>query len=132
MSDKPTLTKFVYTDGSGKRYEIFVEAQDEDLPAAGGSLNDRYDGRGGSIPEVELQQATNMIRGYTAYAVSAFKEFGAAKVEEVTLKFGLKVGGKVGIPYITEGSAESNLEIQVKCTFPDEQSAIGTEVDETS
>jgi hypothetical protein len=60
-----------------------------------------------------------MIRGYALYALSAFKDFQGAKVEEVTLKFGLKLGGKAGIPYITEGSAESNLEISVKCTFPE-------------
>lgn len=65
-----------------------------------------------------MQQARQMIRTYTAYALSAFKDFGAAEIEEVTLKFGLKLGGKAGIPYITEGSAESNLEIEVKCKFP--------------
>jgi hypothetical protein len=66
----------------------------------------------------KMQQARQMIRAYTAYAVSAFKDFGAAEVEEITLKFGLKLGGKAGIPYITEGKAESNLEIEVKCKFP--------------
>lgn len=68
-----------------------------------------------------MQQARQMIRAYTAYAVSAFKDFGAAEIEEVTLKFGLKMGGKVGIPYITEGSTEGNLEIEVKCKFPVQQ-----------
>ena len=68
-----------------------------------------------------MQQARQMIRAYTAYALSAFKDFGAAEIEEVTLKFGLKMGGKAGIPYITEGSAESNLEIEVKCKFPGQQ-----------
>ncbi|HEY9636984.1 MAG TPA: CU044_2847 family protein [Coleofasciculaceae cyanobacterium] len=71
----------------------------------------------------KMQQARQMIRAYTAYALSAFKDFGAAEIEEVTLKFGLKLGGKAGIPYITEGSTESNLEIQVKCKFPAQQKA---------
>ena len=66
-----------------------------------------------------MQQARQMIRGYAIYALSAFKDFGLAEVEEVTLKFGIKMGGKAGIPYITEGSAESNLEIVVKCKFPE-------------
>jgi hypothetical protein len=69
----------------------------------------------------KMQQARQMIRAYTAYALSAFKDFGAAEIEEVTLKFGLKLGGKAGIPYITEGSTESNLEIQVKCKYPTPQ-----------
>jgi len=69
----------------------------------------------------QMQQARQMIRTYTIYALSAFKDFNTAEIEEVTLKFGIKLGGKAGIPYITEGSAESNLEIQVKCKFLEKQ-----------
>ncbi|MBE9186439.1 hypothetical protein IQ270_17550 [Microcoleus sp. LEGE 07076] len=65
-----------------------------------------------------MQQARLLIRNYAIYAVTAFKDFGAAEVEEVTLKFGIKMGGKAGIPYIAEGTGESNLEIEVKCKFP--------------
>ncbi|MBW4670307.1 MAG: hypothetical protein KME60_23555 [Cyanomargarita calcarea GSE-NOS-MK-12-04C] len=72
-------------------------------------------------PMERMQQARQMIRGYTMYALSAFKDFNTAEIEEVTLKFGIKMGGKAGIPYITEGSAESNLEIEVKCKFPKEK-----------
>ncbi|MBD2358402.1 hypothetical protein H6G41_27970 [Tolypothrix sp. FACHB-123] len=68
-----------------------------------------------------MQQARQMIRGYTMYALSAFKDFNIAEIEEITLKFGIKMGGKAGIPYITEGSAESNLEVEVKCKFPNKQ-----------
>ncbi|WP_017318319.1 CU044_2847 family protein [Mastigocladopsis repens] len=70
-------------------------------------------------PLAQMQQTRQMIRAYTAYALSAFKDFNAGEIEEVTLKFGIKMGGKAGIPYITEGSAESNLEIEVKCKFPE-------------
>lgn len=69
----------------------------------------------------QLDQAREMIRGYTKYAISAFRNFAAAEVQELTLKFGIKLGGKAGIPYITEGSAESNLEIEVKCKFPEKE-----------
>ncbi|MFN6559845.1 MAG: CU044_2847 family protein [Nostoc sp. ChiSLP01] len=68
-----------------------------------------------------MQQARQMIRSYTIYALSAFKDFNTAEIEEVRLKFGIKLGGKAGIPYITEGSAESNLEVEVKCKFPEKQ-----------
>jgi hypothetical protein len=44
--------------------------------------------------------------------------FSEAEVEEVTIKFGIKLGGKTGIPFVTEGSAESNFEFEVKCKFP--------------
>jgi hypothetical protein len=36
-------------------------------------------------------------------------------VEEITLKFGLKVGGEAGVPILTKALAETNFEIEVKC-----------------
>jgi hypothetical protein len=65
-----------------------------------------------------------MIRGYTLYALNAFKDLGDANVEEVSLKFGLKIGVKTGIPYITEGSTDCNLEVLVKCTFPSKENQL--------
>jgi Trypsin-co-occurring domain 1 len=70
---------------------------------------------------VKIQEVHNQIRAYTKYAIGAFKNLGAAEVEEVTLKFGLKIGGNTGIPLLTQGSAESNFEIEVKCKFPNIQ-----------
>ncbi|MEH2024803.1 CU044_2847 family protein [Nostoc sp.] len=68
---------------------------------------------------VKIEEVHHQIRAYTKYAIGAFKNLGVAEVEEVTLKFGLKIGGKTGIPFVTEGSAESNFEIEVKCKFPE-------------
>ncbi|WP_293166870.1 CU044_2847 family protein [Okeania sp. SIO2C9] len=31
------------------------------------------------------------------------------------------MGGKAGIPYVTEGTAESNLKITVECSFPESE-----------
>ena len=42
-------------------------------------------------------------------------------IDKVTLEFGIKAGGKAGIPYVTEGSAESHLKIVVECSFPNEE-----------
>ncbi|MBG1265753.1 CU044_2847 family protein [Nostoc sp. WHI] len=68
---------------------------------------------------VKIEEVHHQIRAYTKYAIGAFKNLGSAEVEEVTLKFGLKIGGKTGIPFVTEGSGESNFEIEVKCKFPE-------------
>ncbi|MHC5937320.1 CU044_2847 family protein [Nostoc sp.] len=68
---------------------------------------------------VKIEEVHHQIRAYTKYAIGAFKNLGTAEVEEITLKFGLKIGGKTGIPFLTEGSAESNFEIEVKCKFPE-------------
>ncbi|NEU73687.1 hypothetical protein PI95_014245 [Hassallia byssoidea VB512170] len=70
---------------------------------------------------VKIEEVHHQIRAYTKYAIGAFKNLAVAEVEEVTLKFGLKIGGKSGIPFVTEGSAESNFEIEVKCKFPEKK-----------
>ncbi len=57
------------------------------------------------------------IRTYTNYTMNAFKDMATANVEKVTLEFGLKVGGEAGVPYVTKGTAESNLKITVQCSF---------------
>jgi Trypsin-co-occurring domain 1 len=104
----------------GETYEIYIESKESPNIA---SPPEQSGGRPsmGISPAVKMQQARQMIRGYAVYALSAFKEFSAAEIEEVTLKFGLKIGGSTGIPFITEGKAESNLEIEVKCKFPPAQ-----------
>ncbi|HEY9859167.1 MAG TPA: CU044_2847 family protein [Candidatus Obscuribacterales bacterium] len=118
------VQRLVYEDGN-EQFEIYIESravptlppepkQDDDLEEGYGWQEDTA---------VKMRQARDMIRGYTLYALSAFKNFGAAEIQEVNLKFGLKIGGKAGIPYITEGTTESNLEISVKCTFPDPEKA---------
>lgn len=98
----------------GEIYEVTI---DEAATSEDDSPFDEQRGIGSETMN-RMQQARSLIRNYAMYAVTAFKDFGAAEVEEVTLKFSIKMGGKTGIPYITEGSAESNLEIEVKCKFP--------------
>ena len=60
------------------------------------------------------------ICAYTTHTLNAFRDLSAANVEKVTLEFGIKVGGEAGIPYVTKGTAESNLKITVECSFPKE------------
>ncbi|HEY9907840.1 MAG TPA: CU044_2847 family protein [Thermosynechococcaceae cyanobacterium] len=104
---------------NGETYEIFVEAKSDPVVAAPTASNKRPGEMGFADDAlVKMQQARSTIRGYTLYALSAFRDLGLAEVQEVTLKFGLKIGGKVGIPYITEGTTDCNLEISVKCTVP--------------
>ncbi|WP_107667353.1 CU044_2847 family protein [Cyanothece sp. BG0011] len=66
----------------------------------------------------QLDQAQQMIRECAEYTLNSFKNFAAAEVDEITLKFGIKLAGEAGIPHITKGTAESNIEIQIKCKFP--------------
>ncbi len=108
----------------GETYEIFVENKSNPtfLPDTSTGSNQRPGAMGVTEDTmIKMQQARQMIRGYVIYALSAFRGFQGVDIQEVNLRFGLKLGGKAGIPYITEGSAESNLEISVKCTFPQQQ-----------
>ncbi|NER26419.1 MAG: hypothetical protein F6J89_02030 [Symploca sp. SIO1C4] len=71
--------------------------------------------------ELRFQAIEGTIRAYTKYTLNAFKKIADANVKKVTLEFGIKVGGKAGIPYVTEGTAESNLKITVECTLPENE-----------
>ncbi len=107
----------------GEIREITIAESDNDLPdqpADTGSDRESYGSKEDAI--AKLQDIHETIRFYTKYAIGAFKNLGEAEVEEVTLKFGLKIGGEAGIPILTKASAESNFEIQVKCKFPSKPS----------
>jgi len=67
---------------------------------------------------IYIESTEDTIRTYTTYTLNAFRNLAIANIEEVTLQFGVEIGGEVGIPYITKGTAKSNLNITVKCTFP--------------
>ncbi len=50
-------------------------------------------------------------------SINAFKKIPVANIDKVTLEFGIKVGVEAGVPYISKGTAESNLKITVECSF---------------
>jgi len=70
-----------------------------------------------AVQNFKVIEAT--IRAYTSYTLNAFKTMTFANVDKVTLEFGIKVGGEAGVPYVTKGTAESNLKITVECSFPE-------------
>ncbi len=68
-------------------------------------------------PTQSMEMVQNTIRTYTTYCLDAFKNCGAANVDEVTLEFGVNLSADAGIPYIASGKAQSNLKITVKCSY---------------
>lgn len=68
-----------------------------------------------------FQDLQSTILTYTSYTLAAFKKVAVANIDKVTLEFGVEIGGEVGIPYITKGTAKSNLKIQVECSFTDDK-----------
>jgi len=100
----------------GEIREITISESDNDLPTDTDSDRESYGIKEDAI--ARLQDVHETIRLYTRYAIGAFKNIGDVEVEEVKLKFGLKISGEAGIPILTKASAESNFEIEVKCKFP--------------
>jgi hypothetical protein len=97
-----------------------VDFQPREVPPD--SKEDEYESKGGKdVAIASMQEVHKHIRLYTKYAIGAFKNFAGADIEEINLKFGLKIGGKTGVPMLTEGSGEANFEIEVKCKFPEAQ-----------
>ena len=87
-----------------------------------GQIGKEGKGLGSSQTQIveNVQSIEGTIRAYTNYSLNAFRNIASANINKVTLEFGIKVGGKAGIPYVTEGSAESNLKITVECSFPEQ------------
>jgi Trypsin-co-occurring domain 1 len=115
------LQPVLLQDEDGTTYTIFVEttASEVPLPSVETEESDREAMGITEDTVAKLKEIHGTIRAYAWYAIGAFKNFGGAEVEELNLKFGLKIGGKTGVPILTEGSAEANFEISVKCKFPD-------------
>lgn len=109
-------------------HKIYIEQEDGEILTL--EILESEDDRPPEIPSdrevmgvkedaiVRLKDIHETIQLYTKYAIGAFKNFNDAQVEEVTLKFGLKIGGEAGMPILTKATAESNFEIQVKYKFP--------------
>ena len=115
----------------GETYEIYIESKENPtMPEVSPPLNSEYDEseyeREDSYSPtlkhigVQMQDYRQMIRGYTLYMISAFKNFPLANVEELKFKFGIKIAAQTGLPFIAQASTDCIAEIEVKLTFPDE------------
>ena len=104
------VQQLVVKDENGEEFSIYIAPKE--------ILDEPEVYRSPDLTPVDLQKVHSTIRGYTTYAIGAFRNLSDVEVDKITLKFSLKIGGKAGIPMLTEGSAESNFEIQVECKFP--------------
>lgn len=117
------IERLVFTE-DGETYEIYVQSQTPrpEIPQSSSrstDTDDEYEEYGLAEDAIaNLKAIHKAIRGYTKYAIGAFKNLSGAEVEEITLKFGMNIGGKTGIPILTEGTAAANFQIEVKCKFP--------------
>lgn len=124
MSEAQTQSFFIKDEDSDEILEIALytkEAVDfqPSPPPTPSDEDDEYESKDAKDEAIaSMQEVHKHIRLYTTYAIGAFKNFAGAEIEELNLKFGLKIANKTGIPMLTEGSGEANFEIEVKCKFP--------------
>lgn len=109
-------------DADGTTYTVLIESSGNNALADSYTTTDESDRETyGFSDEIKSQLVTmhGTIRAYSWQVIGAFRSLPrGVEVEEINLKFGLKIGGKAGLPIFTEGTAESNFEVSVKCKFP--------------
>lgn len=71
-----------------------------------------------SVAVQSFKAIEGTIRAYTTYTLSAFQQVAVANIDKVKLEFGIEIGGEAGVPYVTKGTATSNMRITVECSFP--------------
>ncbi len=122
MSD---VERLLVEEEDGQTYTILVQSKEaSELPEPKLPENDEDDRESMGFQEdaiVKLKEVHSTIRAYAKYAIGAFKNLGGAEVEELNLKFGIKIEAKSGLPILTGGSAGANFDIEVKCKFPKTQ-----------
>jgi len=125
MSD-PQTQRFFMADEDGEPLEVVLYSKNPvelDLAKTPVKLPDEnesdYESKGAAdVAIASIQQAHKYIRFYTKYVIGAFKEFSSAEIEEMNIKFGLKIAGKTGLPMLAEGSSNADFEVSIKCKFP--------------
>lgn len=114
---------------------IYIEStEDIDIPPISSETStdeeeeEGLDDKGNISPEKLRKQLVqhaqiieSTIRAYTIIGLNAFKKRAIPNVDKVTLEFGIELGGEAGIPYVTKGTAKSNLKVTVECSLPKQE-----------
>ena len=103
------LTELIGPDGS----KIYIE-QEDDL--------DTYNLQAvGFVDDIEERtkkfkdMLKNSIQNYSAMLITAIKD-GSEKMtkpDSVALEFGMQISGESGIPFITKGTAQANVKVNI-------------------
>ena len=104
---QPTQSPEKITDTSDKLDFITETPEDADRIFGLERLNIKQQG----------EQLQKTVQSYSKHIIKSFKDLALAEVTEVTLEFGVNIGGMTGIPYIVTGNTDCNVKITVKCEF---------------
>jgi Trypsin-co-occurring domain 1 len=116
----PQPQRLILEDGD-ITYDVLIEPNVSDRESYGINDPKRSITQPTVSPEmrVDLAKVHKTIQGYTQYAIGAFKNLSIAEVEELNLKFKIKISAETGIPMLASGKTEADFEIEVKCKFPE-------------
>lgn len=110
-----SIIKMQASDGT----DIYIEVRDtfditepEATPGGGSLAGVEEDINRFQRVGQQIMRVCNEI--YSQYRASAL----ILAPDELELKFSIKLAGKMGIPLVTEGSAESNFEVTAKWSKP--------------
>ena len=107
--------------GKTRLMEVDENVQMPDVATQHGHEGDGLQAKGWQDTATnKLLDLTEILEAVAAMVPNAFRHAAGANVDKVTLSFGIKLGGEAGIPYLTKGTAESSIGIQVECSFPKE------------
>ena len=112
------VDRLIFEDEKGNDYTLLIEAAEPlNLPEATADNGDEYERMGIGVNDVrvKLSEVHAKLQNYAHYAIGAFQDVPFVDVEEITLKFGVKVSGSTGIPILTHGSVEGDFQIEIKC-----------------
>lgn len=102
------LTKIQNPDGTDLWIQYDEEVNDE-LQAVG-YIEDTLE-RTNRFKEAIV----NTVQGYTMTVLDAVKAgVSAHPPDKVSLEFGLEIGGETGVPFVTKGSAQANINVTVE------------------
>ena len=117
------ITRLNFEDDEGKTYTIYVEATkttEVSEVSTDVDSDDDYESMGiGDEIRTKLKDIHGTLQAYAYYAIGAFRKVTFAEIEEITLKFGIKISCSTGMPILTQGAAEGSFQVEVKCKFND-------------
>ena len=111
------LARMTLDDGAVIYVEVTEDAIAPDVPSSPELEEGRQEKSAVDDVMQRFQAMKGTIQSYTQYTLDAFRGIADASIDKVTLEFGIKIAGEMGIPYVTKGTAESNLKITVECSF---------------
>lgn len=100
-------------NAEGEPYKVVVECVE-----GGGNVPQKAASFMGLEKEFDLKEEFASV---VAVAESVLSSLKALRPGEVEVEFGIELGGKMGIPLITQGEAKSNFKIKLKWKEKDDK-----------